>query len=208
MDKEFKPGQVYRENRLIPGIIKGATSGLLSLTNSKRFIVKGKDYYCVLVDPKGNNAIFIDEAGDDVLVSREDFNSNMRYSNSAFKTKIVPKYVTRRGMKEKFKYRIEEFYSNKSNIRRYGKWTRDTGELLVPVAIKESRLDESQNKYLPGEMYTTDDGELTFIVEKKKGGTLTLLDVDTEESFKIGLAEIELMNPKFVTRVKEFEGGK
>ena len=103
--KEFRAGQVYRENRMLP--VLSSPSGVSSkvgevLTKeNKRHTVRGEDLYCILVEPNGSDAIFIDESGRDYVISREELNSTIKYKNSAFEDRIIPSYVVRRGVKGK-----------------------------------------------------------------------------------------------------------
>ena len=105
----LKVGGVYRENRVFP-VIMGAT--LAFNLNQRVYTVRGTDFVCALSDPQGKTGIFIDMQGNEHSFDTQDLNGQLKYTGSNLRKKVIPRFILRRGVKEKFSLVLSQFYED------------------------------------------------------------------------------------------------
>ena len=203
--KIFRAGQCYRENRMLPVLTKALrNSPTLNTQDIARSTIKGEDMYCLLVQPTGNNAIFIDVKGTEYLVSKAELNQTFSYRNSFFVKKEIPLYTVRRGIVDKFDDVVDSTLERPDIIRKYKGWISPYGVL---GEVDDSELEESSGKYQVGGLYVSSDGEWSFIVTAVTSDYIEIIDLSDEKTYKVELSDLELANAKKIDTVPEFAEG-
>lgn len=208
--KIFRAGQCYRENRMLPVLTKALrNSPTLNTKDIARSTIKGEDMYCLLVQPNGNNAIFIDVKGTEYLVSKAELNQTFGYRNSFFVKKEIPLYTVRRGISDRFDDVVDSSLERPDIQRKYKGWISPYGILgQEPEPDEEEpEVDEASGKYVPGGLYVSDDGEWSFIVTAVRGGNIEIIDLSDEKTYNVEVGDLELANARKIDFVSEFAGG-
>lgn len=199
--KIFRAGQCYRENRMLPVLTKALRNGpTLNTQDIARNVVKGEDMYCLLVQPSGNHAIFIDVKGTEYLVSIEELNQTLNYRNSLFQKRVIPLYTVRRGIGDKFVDVAKTALERPDIIRKYKGWVCQGG-----IFGECTEVTESVGFYKVGGLYKADDW--SFIVTSVSSASICIIDLADEKEYTVSLSDSKLANAKFIEIIKEFEGG-
>lgn len=124
---------------MLPVLTKSLiNSPILNTKDISRSIIKGEDMYCLLVQPNGNNAIFIDAKGTEYLVTKDDLNRTFSYRNSLFQKREAPLYTVRRGITDKFTDIAKTVLERPDIIRKYKGWLCSYGVLGEDTEVSES----------------------------------------------------------------------